>query len=128
MTLFSAYEDLYLSLVEWGRKVHGSQGLPEYNALLGLATLATLNLFSAVMLSEAVLGARNLIPISKPGALLIWIGFVALHYLTLLRAPRPRASGPQRGPRRSKMWTVCLYALASVALYAALLSARWEGA
>jgi len=83
MTLFGVNQNLYLSLVDWGRKAHGPQDLPEYNALLGLAALATMNLFSVIMLGEMAFGRRDLVPNPKLSALLMWIGLVVLHWSCL---------------------------------------------
>jgi len=125
MTLLGAYKDLYLSLVDWGRKVHGYQDLPEYNAVLGLASLATMNLYSLIMLGEVALGRRNLVPITKLTALSIWVGFVVLHYVTLLRAARLGPVDRSKSVPGTKMWAVCLYGLVSFVAYLALLSVRW---
>jgi hypothetical protein len=124
MARLGAYKNLYLCLVEWGRRAHGPQDLPEYNALLGLATLATMNLFSVVMLGELAFGKSDLVPNPKISALLLWIGLVVLHYAILLpvaRSGRVAEATPVGGTR---MRTVLVYAIGSFVVFLALLSVR----
>jgi hypothetical protein len=124
MTFLGAYKSLYLSLVEWGRRAHGPRDLPEYNALLGLATVATMNFFSVIMLGELALGRGDLVPSPKIAALLIWIGLVVLHYVILLPAADPGRVDEATIVWRAKMRTVLVCAIASFFVFLALLTMR----
>ena len=125
MTLLGAYRNFYLSLVDWGRRTHGPRDLPEYNALLGLATLATMNLFSVIMLGELAFDRHGLVPNPRVTALLIWIGLVVLHYVILL--PVARADNrvdEAKSVRGTKTRTVWLYPIATLVVFLTLLSMR----
>lgn len=124
MALLGAYKNLYLCLVEWGRRAHGARDLPEYNALLGLATVATMNLFSVVMLGELAFGRSDLVPNPKITALLIWTGLVVLHYVILLPVARSGRVAEATTVRGTTMRTVLLYAIGSFVVFLALLSVR----
>lgn len=114
---------MYLRLVDWGRKAHGPQDLPQYNALLGLATLATMNLFSVAMVSEWAVGSRDLIRNPRVSAVVVWLAFLGLHYITLAGDTRRSQIDALVEPHEAT-WTVWLYPSVSFIAFVALLVLR----
>jgi hypothetical protein len=121
MNMANAYKELYLSVVDWGRRTHGSRDLPELNALLGLVSLGTINVFSMIMAIEFALGTKHLIAKPRAVALLIWLVLLVIHYAALV--PAARRDNTSSGVRRS-VWIALAYAVVSVGVFLCFISAR----
>jgi hypothetical protein len=124
MTPVAIYKSLYLCLVDWGRRAHGSSDMPEYNALLGLASLATMNLFSLLMFGELFFGKYALIPKQRIAGAGIWIAFAVLHYISLLPLAHKQRDGEHIDLPRTTMRSVLLYAALSLSAFFGLAIAR----
>jgi len=124
VTPIDVYKELYLRLVEWGRRTHGVADMPEHNAVIGLATLAMLNVASIFMLGELAWGRGALIPRSRISVVCAWLGLLALHYANLTRLGRQAAAADGSASRGQGMGLVVAYAIITIATYIGLLLAR----
>jgi hypothetical protein len=124
LNLLKAYERLYLGLVDWGLRTHGPEDLPQYNAILGLSTVATLNLCTLNMLCELAGAPGYLFPDSKLGAVLLWVGFVVLHAKSLIPSSRDPQDRDPNGSSKAKSWIAWDYMGMSVLAFLMVLSIR----
>jgi hypothetical protein len=124
LNLLKAYERLYSGLVDWGLRTHGPEDLPQYNAILGLSSVATMNLCTLNMLCELVGDRGYLFPDSKPGALLVWVGFVVLHAKFLIPSSRDPQEPDPNGRSKTKSWIAWGYMGMSVLAFLMVLSIR----
>ena len=122
MTVRTAYRELYYHLTEWGRRAHGSQDLPEYNTILVLATLGTMNCFTLLMTIELFIGRRVIPPTAKVAALILWLTLVIVHYLALIRS-HPGQAQQTLVPKShaGSQWVLWVYPIGSVLAFFSLL-------
>jgi hypothetical protein len=122
------YRFIFFRIYQWGRRVHGLRDLPEYNAILGLSMLATMNVFSIVMAAELASGRGATSENAKFIAVAVWAAFLVLHFVYLLRGGRVEQiceefnDLPSTSTATFAAWA---YPLASLVLFFSLLLARW---
>ncbi len=122
------YRFIFYRIYDWGRRVHGLGDLPEYNAILGLSMLATMNVFSIAMAVELVSGRGTSGGSAKFVAVVVWLAFLVLHFMYLLRGDRVEQireefkDGPSTSAGNAVAW---VYPAASLALFFSLLLVRW---
>lgn len=84
--IWSMYKYLYYRLYRWNKKVWGKDDIPEYNAMIMVALLSFINIFSIPFLVEAISGIRilELPKLSKGAFFLFFLCFVSIHYFLLV--------------------------------------------
>jgi len=122
------YRFIFYRIYAWGRRAHGLGDLPEYNAILGLSMLATMNAFSIVMAAQLVSGDGAVGANAKFIAVAVWLAFLVLHFLFLLRGDRVQRISeefedqPSTSTATALAWT---YPIGSLAIFFLLLVIRW---
>ena len=118
---------IFFRIYRWGRRVHGLRDLPEYNAIFGLSMLATMNVFSVVMAAELATGRGGANENAKFIAAAVWVAFLVLHFLYLLRGGRVEQVCEEfedQPPTSAATFVGWAYPLASLVLFFSLLLAR----
>jgi hypothetical protein len=122
------YRFIFYRIYDWGRRVHGLGDLPEYNAILGLSMLATMNVFSLAMAVELASGRAASRGDAKYVAVALWLAFLVLHFMYLLRGGRVEQireefeDQPSIGAAGAVAWA---YPVVSLVLFFSLLLVRW---
>jgi uncharacterized membrane protein len=122
------YRFIFYRIYDWGRRAHGLGDLPEYNAILGLSMLATMNVFSIAMAVELASGRGASGDAAKYVAVALWLVFLALHFMYLLRGGRVEQIREEFEDQRSTAAANALtwaYPVVSLVLFFLLLLVRW---
>lgn len=122
------YRFIFYRIYDWGRRAHGLGDLPEYNAILGLSMLATMNVFSIAMVVELASGWGTSGGSAKFMAVALWLAFFMLHFMYLLRGGRVEEireefqDGPSTSAANAVAWA---YPVVTLVLFFSLLLVRW---
>ncbi len=80
----TVYYMLFYKLYTWGKRIHREKNGPEYNAVLGVAFLTAMNIFSIPGLVEVFFRKRILVEIDSIPNWVIWsfmIFLILINYL-----------------------------------------------
>ena len=121
------YRYLFFRIYRWGLRVHGPEDVPEFNAILGLSSLALMNVLNILMAAELASGRGPKIEISKFIGVAVGATFLLLHFVYLVRGGRVEQICKEfedQPPTPTATFVTWAYPLASLVFFFALLMFR----